>query len=80
MLGAWGLTHAGALPTFIGVGVVQALAVIPLIGAPDVPVARAAPPDWKPDRLALGPMVGDGLFAAGSPFGRPVWPFPAPGD
>lgn len=64
VLGGWGLTHAGALPTFVGVGLVQALAVVPLIGAPDVPVARAAPPDWKPARLALGLMIGDGLFAA----------------
>lgn len=64
VLGGWGLTHAGALPTFIGVGLVQALAVVPLIGAPEVPVARTAPPGWSPARLALGLMVGDGLFAA----------------
>ena len=64
VLGGWGLTHAGALPTFIGVGLVQALAIVPLIGAPDVPVARTAPTGWSPARLALGLMVGDGLFAA----------------
>ena len=64
VLGGWGLTHAGALPTFTGVGLVQALAVVPLIGAPNVSVDKTAPPGWSPDRRALGLMVGDGLFAA----------------
>lgn len=64
LLGAAGLSTIGAMPTFLAVGLVQALAIVPLIGAPNVavpPPRQDAPPM---SRLALGIMAGDGLFAA----------------
>lgn len=64
LAGAWGLTTVGATATFWAVGLVQALAVLPLIGAPNVPVAQTVAADWRPARLGLRLMVGDGLFAS----------------
>ncbi|MBP7704799.1 MAG: MFS transporter [Caulobacter sp.] len=71
LLGAWGLSTLGGKATFLAVGVVQALAVVPLIGLPNVPVAASVPrPDRREMRMGLALMVGDGLLAAGNHF---VW-------
>ena len=69
LLGAWGLTELGPRPTFLMVGLIQACAVLPLIGAPNVAVPQTVPVGpsaW----MALGLMVGDGLFASAYHF---VW-------
>ncbi|HRD27928.1 MAG TPA: hypothetical protein PLO65_06480 [Caulobacter sp.] len=64
LLGALGLTTLGPTPTFWAVGLVQALAIVPLIGAPNVSVPAAVPAAATPAWTGLGLMVGDGLFAA----------------
>jgi len=64
LLGAWGLTELGPRPTFVMVGLIQASAILPLIGAPNVAVARTAASGGRAAWPALGLMVGDGLFAA----------------
>ena len=64
LLGALGLTTLGSTPTFWAVGLVQAMAIVPLIGAPNVPVSPFVPKAATPAWTGLGLMVGDGLFAA----------------
>lgn len=64
LFGAWGLTTLGATPTFWIVGLIQALAVAPLVGAPNVPVTATVPPGGVPAWTGLGLMVADGMFAA----------------
>lgn len=64
LLGALGLTTVGPWPTFLAVGLIQALAIIPLIGAPNVPVAASVPTGSALPLAGLGLMVSDGLFAA----------------
>jgi MFS family permease len=43
LLGTWALVTLGPRPMFAAVGLVQALAVVPLVGAPAVAVKAAAP-------------------------------------
>jgi MFS transporter, DHA1 family, inner membrane transport protein len=43
VLGTWALVTFGPQPMFAAVGVVQALAVLPLAGVPNVAVKRVAP-------------------------------------
>ncbi len=62
LLGAWGLVAAGARPTFAAVGLVQALAAIPLLGVPNVPVRQRAPGAFKAARLAVVLIGLDGWF------------------
>lgn len=64
LLGAFGLTTVGPMPTFLAVGVVQALAIVPLIGAPNVAVSATRADGPAVSRLGLGVMACDGLFAA----------------
>lgn len=64
LLGAWGLTTLGSTATFWAVGLVQALAIVPLVGAPNVPVKATVPAGAAPAWTGLGLMVSDGLFAA----------------
>jgi hypothetical protein len=64
LLGALGLTTLGPTPTFWAVGLVQALAIVPLIGAPNVAVPEVVPTAATPAWTGLWLMVGDGLFAA----------------
>ena len=64
LLGAWGLTTVGPTSTFWAVGLVQALAIIPLIGAPNILVPGSVPAGATPAWASLGLMVADGMFAA----------------
>jgi MFS transporter, DHA1 family, inner membrane transport protein len=65
-VGGWALGAFGAAPTFGLVAVVQVLAVAPLLGAPNPPVAEAAPPGgWRAARLAAAQQAADGWFGAG---------------
>jgi DHA1 family inner membrane transport protein len=65
LIGGWALVAAGPGPTFAAAGVIYALAVLPLIGAPDVAVAAAAPGAFRAARLGSTLFLADGAFAAG---------------
>lgn len=64
LLGALGLSTVGPMQTFLCVGLVQLMAIVPLIGAPNVAVSSELSPGPPVSRMALGLMVCDGLFAA----------------
>lgn len=68
--GGWGLGALGPAPAFCLVAVVQLMAVGPLLGAPDPPVAQTAPGGWHGARLAILLQASDGWFAAGFTY---VW-------
>jgi hypothetical protein len=58
------LVTLGPRGAFWGVAVVQACAALPLIGGPDVRVAREAPGAFKAARIAFAVMAADGWFDA----------------
>jgi hypothetical protein len=60
----WSLATAGAAWTFWAIAVVQAASVIPLIGAPNVKVAREAPGAFRYARLGLALFLADGWLGA----------------
>jgi DHA1 family inner membrane transport protein len=63
LLGAAALTALGPRVTFGAVGVIQALSALPLIGAPNVAVARTAPGSFVRARVGLALFATDGWFA-----------------
>ena len=65
LIGGWVLVSGGPLVLFAVAGVVQALSVLPLLGAPNVGVAREAPGAWRAARLGAWLMFTDGIFAGG---------------
>lgn len=62
LLGAWMLLAAGPRWAFGAVGMIQALSVLPLTGAPEVPVKAQAPGALAAARPAFLLMVADGWF------------------
>lgn len=64
LLGAWALVTLGPRWMFAAVGLVQALAALPLIGAPNVPVKRSAPGAFRAARPAALLIMFDGWFDA----------------
>jgi hypothetical protein len=64
LLGTWALIAVGPRWMFAGVALVQALALVPLIGTPNLPVKRAAPGAVRAARLAVGIIAADGWFDA----------------
>jgi MFS transporter, DHA1 family, inner membrane transport protein len=64
LLGAWALVTLGPGPMFAAVGMVQALAAVPLIGAPNVAIKRAAPGAFRAARLGVVLSAIDGWFDA----------------
>ena len=64
LLGSWALVAVGPHWTFAGVALVQTLALVPLIGTPNLPVKRAAPGAWRAARLAAVIISADGWFDA----------------
>jgi hypothetical protein len=64
LLGAWALVAAGSRIAFAGVGVIQAIAVLPLLGVPNVAVAREAPGALRAARLGVVLVALDGWFDA----------------
>ncbi|HVY20927.1 MAG TPA: MFS transporter [Bauldia sp.] len=64
LLGAWALVTIGAGTTFAAVGVVQALAAVPLIGVPNVAVVDEAPGALRAARLGGILIALDGWFDA----------------
>lgn len=62
--GGWSLATAGPTWTFWTVGLVQAASVLPLIGAPNVPVARRAPGTFRAARVGMALFMADGWLGA----------------
>lgn len=65
LLGAWGLDSFGPEWMFPAVGIVQALAILPLLGLPDVAVKREAPGAFRGARAGAFIFVVHGWFTAG---------------
>jgi MFS transporter, DHA1 family, inner membrane transport protein len=64
LLGAWALVVLGPHPMFAAFGVIQTLAVVPLIGAPNVAVKAQAPGAFRAARLGVMLYATDGWFDA----------------
>ena len=64
LIGAWALIAFGPRIAFGAVGVVQACAAIPLLGTPNVAVARTAPGAFRAAREGILLFAADGWFAA----------------
>ncbi|HEY1752231.1 MAG TPA: MFS transporter [Caulobacteraceae bacterium] len=62
LAGAAALTAFGAGPAFAAVGVIQALAALPLLGLPDVAVAAKAPGAFRAARPGFLLIATDGWF------------------
>ena len=65
LVAAWALVTAGPRWMFGAVAVLQMLSAIPLLGLPNVAVARSAPGAWRAARPAALLMVMDGWFDTG---------------
>jgi len=65
LLGGWALATGGPWIAFLGAAAVQVLAALPLLGAPDVAVARATPDGFRVAWLGAALMACDGVFAGG---------------
>ncbi len=65
LLGAWALESLGPHWMFTAVGIVQALAILPLLGLPDVAVKREAPGAFRGARDGAAIFVVHGWFTAG---------------
>ena len=55
LLGAWALVTAGSRWTFAAVGLIQAIAAVPLLGAPNVAVRQEAPGALRAARQRRNP-------------------------
>ncbi|MBP6545854.1 MAG: hypothetical protein KA220_03985 [Phenylobacterium sp.] len=64
LLGTWALLTLGPRWAFAGIAVIQVLAVLPLLGLPNMAVLREAPGTLRASRLAFGLLVVDGWFDA----------------
>jgi hypothetical protein len=64
VLGAWALVTLGPGTMFAAVGTVQALAVVPLLGAPRVAVKASAPGAFRAARVGVILYACDGWFDA----------------
>ena len=62
LLGAWGLVTLGPRALFDSAAAIQVLAVLPLIGAPNVAVKAAAPGAFHAARLGAILQAADGWF------------------
>jgi hypothetical protein len=65
LLGAWALAAGGPWLAFLGAGLIQLAAALPLLGAPEAPVPDAAPGSLKASMQGAALMACDGLFAGG---------------
>lgn len=64
LLGTWALVTLGPRWMFAGVALVQALAVVPLLGTPNVRVMREAPGAYRAARIGAAIIALDGWFDA----------------
>ena len=62
LLGAWALVSFGATSMFAAIGCIQALSVLPLLGAPNARVATAAPNAYRAAKLAAQLALTSGWF------------------
>lgn len=65
LLGAWALVFGGPWFAFLGAGAIQMAAALPLLGAPEVPIADEAPGALKAAWLGAALMACDGVFSGG---------------
>jgi len=63
LIGGWVLVSGGPIILFAAAGVLQALSALPLIGAPNIQVARKAPGAYR---------AAAGLMAAGLPLSTSI--------
>jgi Major Facilitator Superfamily len=70
LLGAWALLTVGARSTFAAVGLIQALAAIPLLATPNVEVQRTAPGALRASLSVVGLCIADGWLMVAFSF---VW-------
>jgi DHA1 family inner membrane transport protein len=63
LIGAWALTTVGARETFAVVGLVQALATVPLLAIPRVEIPRSAPGALRAAAPGVGLFMADGWFS-----------------
>jgi DHA1 family inner membrane transport protein len=71
LLGAWALLTAGPRWTFAAVGLIQAIAAVPLLGAPKVAVRQEAPGALRAARQGVILVAVDGWIDSSYFF---VWP------
>src|SRR5262249_28343416 len=64
LVGGWGLVKFGPAGAFAGGAIVQALAAIPVLGAPQVPGRAEAPGGFRAAMIGAGLTATDGWFAA----------------
>jgi len=64
LIGAWALVTIGPRWMFAATGLVQAAAIIPLLGAPNVAVKQHAPGALQAARLSIAIVAADGWFDA----------------
>ena len=62
LIGAWALLTMGARPTFAAVGLIQALAAVPLLATPNVEVPRTAAGALRAALPGVGLFIADGWF------------------
>ncbi|HET7226212.1 MAG TPA: MFS transporter [Candidatus Eisenbacteria bacterium] len=70
LAGGWALVRLGAVVAFGAAAVVQVLAALPLLGAPEVRVQPEAPGGFRAAWPGVALMLADGWFGAGFTF---VW-------
>lgn len=64
LAGAWALLTLGPRWMFAGVALVQALSILPLLGAPNVAIRPAAPGAFRAARIGMMLSLADGWFDA----------------
>jgi len=62
LCGAWALVHLGAGRAFGAVGVIQALAAVPLLATPNLQVPQTAPGAFRAALPGVGMFMADGWF------------------
>jgi hypothetical protein len=62
--GSWSLVTLGPGPGFAGVGLIQALSVLPLLGAPNVTIAATAPDAYRSSWPGVLLQIADGWLGA----------------
>ncbi len=70
LIGGWALVHVGPAASFAGAALVEAMATIPLLAAPQVSVPYEAPGGFRAALRGAMLMAADGWFNAGFTY---VW-------